>query len=139
MNRLPILNSTLLTYQHKTDKTDLASPSLTHENLTLILASLIAAKIRTIVTAVRSDHGPDPAGSVHGHSQGWALDFAPVDDKDAGKMLHTLCYLSPHTTKVGLGGAYQKLVNWNGQDVIDMNGTVVFKDNNSLHFHAQSA
>ncbi len=139
MNRLTILNNPLLTYQHATDKTDLASLTLTHDNLTLILGSLIAAKIRTIVTAVRSDHGPDPAGSVHGHAEGWALDFAPVDDKDAAKMLHVLCYNSPHTTKVGLGGAYANLVNWNGQDVIDMNNTVVFRDNNSLHFHAQSA
>lgn len=136
-----------VTIQNDVARGDLLDESLTQTDLVALVlraatpSSAGGLGFRLLLTAINSDHGPDPPGSIHGHKEGFAVDVGTIDGSDVGANSATLGFclaMGQHNqwvTKIGLGGDARA---WLAQVTAACPDTVVFADNDQPHIHLQS-
>ena len=118
-------------FQDEIAKADLLDPTRVSTYVIAMLLEIQAAiaPAELLITSVRGDHGPDPAGSVHGHEEGWAVDVW-ADDIEA---LLVAAAGSRYCWTIGVGGAAKE-----ARCPHLSPNQVFFDDNDQDHVHLQS-
>ncbi|MGH7745696.1 MAG: hypothetical protein ACREQ5_13040 [Candidatus Dormibacteria bacterium] len=123
-----------LSFLHASARTDLLTlaPVGVRTELVALLLDLTTHSFGLLVTAMKTDHGPDPPGSVHGHEQGWAVDMWASDVR----RLVIVALESRWCWTVGLGGeAIDYLADARKRASSEQ---IVFVDNDQDHVHLQA-